>query len=380
MPLDTSTLRQQFPITKDWNYLNHATHGPFPVGTATAIADLAHAWTNPAELDHGGNDQTANAVREMIAEMVNGKPENIAFTGNLAESMSLAAAGIEWKDGDNCVIPVQEFPSVVYPFLNLEHRGVSVRFAEKGTDGFTSLDKIREASDERTRAIVVSHVEFMSGFRNDLSALAQLAHDLDALLIVDVTQSLGPCQIDVESSGVDVIAAHSYKWLMASYGVGVTHLSDRALERVRPTYAGRLSVDLGFEDLGYALKWRDGAARYQTGGMNWITLSGLRASLDLITSMSPADIEAHTVELTDRLLDGIEQCGLEIRSSRAPAHRSAIIAFTTGTEEQDAELVKRLESQKISVVQRGLGIRVSPYFYNTADEIDQLLEALPTRA
>ncbi len=376
MPINTPTLRQQFPITETWNYLNHATHGPFSIGTATAIADLAHAWTQPADLDHSGNDKTVDAVRQMIAGMVNGRPENMAFTGSLAESMSLAAAGIDWNDGDNCVIPEQEFPSVVYPFLNLEHRGVSVRFAPKGADGFTSLDEIRAVTDQRTRAIVVSHVEFMSGFRNDLSALAQLAHDLDAVLIVDVTQSLGPCEIDVQASGVDVIAAHSYKWLMASYGVGVTHLSDRAIERIHPTYAGRLSVDLGFEDLGYELRWRKGAARYQAGGLNWITLAGLQASLDVITSMSPADIAEHTVRLTDRFLDGVEQQGLEIRSSRDPKHRSAIVAFTTGSEQADADLVKKLDAQKISVVQRGLGIRVSPYFYNTEDEIDQLLDAL----
>ncbi len=376
MPINTPTLRQQFPITETWNYLNHATHGPFPIGTATAIADLAHSWTQPADLDHSGNDKTVDAVRQMIAGMVNGRPENMAFTGSLAESMSLAAAGIDWNDGDNCVIPEQEFPSVVYPFLNLEHRGVSVRFAPKGADGFTSLDEIRAVTDQRTRAIVVSHVEFMSGFRNDLSALAQLAHDLDAVLIVDVTQSLGPCEIDVQASGVDVIAAHSYKWLMASYGVGVTHLSDRAIERIHPTYAGRLSVDLGFEDLGYELRWRKGAARYQAGGLNWITLAGLQASLDVITSMSPADIAEHTVRLTDRFLDGVEQQGLEIRSSRDPKHRSAIVAFTTGSEQADADLVKKLDAQKISVVQRGLGIRVSPYFYNTEDEIDQLLDAL----
>ena len=379
MPLDTSALRRQFPITNDWNYVNHATHGPFPVATTNAICDLAQRWASPADLDHGGNERTTSAVRGMIAGLVNGKPENVAFTGSLAESMSLAAAGLDWRAGDNCVIPEHEFPSVVYPFLNLQRRDVAVRFAPKGDDGFTSIDKIREAADERTRAIVVSHVEFMNGFRNDLEALSQLARDLDAVLVVDVTQSLGPCEVDVAGSGVDVIAAHSYKWLMASYGVGVTYLSDRAIERIHPTYAGRLSVDLGFEDLGYDLRWRDGAARYQSGGLNWITLSGLRASLELITSMDAAEIARHTVGLTERLMDGLEAKGYTVTSSREPDSRSAIIAFTSGTPESDAALVSELEKKRISVALRGLGVRVSPYFYNTDEEIDQLLEALPAR-
>lgn len=379
MPLDTSTLRQHFPITEEWNYINHATHGPFPDGTSTAISDLAKRWYSPPDLDHDGNDRTTNAVREMVAGIVNGKPENVAFTGNLAESMSLAAAGLDWQTGDNCVIPADEFPSVVYPFLNLERRGVTVRFAPKGADGFTSIDAIRETADEKTRAIVVSHVEFMNGFRNDLAALSQLARDLDAVLLVDVTQSLGPCVVDVAATGVDVVAAHSYKWLMASYGVGVTHLSDRAIERIQPTYAGRLSVDLGFEDLGYDLRWRDGAARYQSGGLNWITLSGLCASLELISSMNPSDIAEHTVKLTERLMDGVSGKGYAVTSSRDPNHRSAIVAFTTGDAGTDEALVADLERKRISVVRRGLGIRVSPYFYNTNDEIDQLVDALPER-
>ncbi|MEX2425986.1 MAG: aminotransferase class V-fold PLP-dependent enzyme [Thermomicrobiaceae bacterium] len=379
MPLDTSSLRQQFPITEEWNYVNHATHGPFPIATSTAISALAKAWYSPPDLDHSGNDKTTDSVRRMIAKMVNGKPENVAFTGSLAESMSLAASGMDWQAGDNCVIPEHEFPSVVYPFLNLERRGVSVRFAPKGADGFTSLDAIRATADDRTRAIVVSHVEFMNGFRNDLAALSQMAHEMGALLVVDATQSLGPSVVDVASTGVDVIAAHSYKWLMASYGVGVTYLSDRAIERIHPTYAGRLSVNLGFEDLGYELKLRDGAARYQTGGLNWITLSGLCASLELITTMEPSDIAAHTVGLTERLMDGVESKGYTVTSSRETEHRSAIVAFTTGSSEEDAALVSDLEQKKISVALRGLGVRVSPYFYNTDDEIDQLVEALPSR-
>jgi cysteine desulfurase / selenocysteine lyase len=379
MSLDTNMLRTHLPITDSWNYVNHATHGPFPSSTSKAISDLAYAWGSPPDLDHSGNDETTNAVREMVAGLINGKPENIAFTGSLAESMSLAGAGMKWEPGDNCVIPEQEFPSVVYPFLNLERLGVTVRFAPKGAGGFTSIDAIRQTADQRTKAIVISHVEFMNGFRNDLAALSQLARDLDALLIVDVTQSLGPAVVDVASTGVDVVAAHSYKWLMASYGVGVTYLSDRAIERIHPTYSGRLAVDLGFEELGYQLRFRQGAARYQSGGLNWITLSGLRASLELITQMKPADIAEHTVALTDRLLDGVAAKGYEVTSSREPCHRSAIVSFTSGNSESDEQLVADLERQKISVVVRGLGIRVSPYFYNTMDEIDQLIEALPVR-
>jgi cysteine desulfurase / selenocysteine lyase len=379
MTLNPEEYRKHFPTTGRWNYLNHATYGPFSVETTRAIAKLASAWEVPPELDHDENGRTVDAVREMIASIVNGSPQNFAFTGSLADSMSLAASGIDWRPGDNCVIPVDEFPSLVYPFLNLERRGVEVRFVDKDDYGFTSIDKIREATDNSTRAIVLSHVEFMTGFRNDLPSLTQLARDIDALLICDVTQSLGPCEIDVESTGIDVFGAHSYKWLMASYGVGVTYLSDRAIERIHPTYAGRLSVKAGWEDLDYSLNFRESAARYQTGGLNWITLSGLKASLELISSVTPQEIAAHTIELTERLLNGVDERGFTVVSNRSLEHRSAVVTFTTGDRDGDAGIIADLRRQKISVELRGKGIRVSPYFYNNADEIDALLDALPAR-
>jgi cysteine desulfurase / selenocysteine lyase len=377
MSIDVNAVREHFPFVAEWNYLNHATHGPFPVETAQAIADLAAKWQSPAALDHGENQQTVDSVRKMIGRLVNGSADSVAFTGSLAESISLAACGIDWQDGDNCVIPGHEFPSVVYPFLNLGHRGVEVRFASRGASGFTDLDEIRALMDNRTRAVAISYVEFSDGYRNDLASLSQLCRDNDALLIVDVTQALGPCVVDVAATGVDVIAAHSYKWLMASYGVGVTWLSERAIERIRPTYGGRLMVKQGFEDQSFRLDLRDGAARYQTGGLNWITLAGLETSLKLIRSLPTADIVSHTVGLTDRVLDGVERKGYRVMSCREPERRSAIVAFTSGDRERDDALVKDLEQARISVALRNRGIRVSPYFYNTADEVDAFLEALP---
>jgi cysteine desulfurase / selenocysteine lyase len=377
--LDLAALRAEMPITETWNYLNHATHGPFPRRTVEAVSRVAAMWQSPPELDGGEREETIQIVRRNIASLVNGRPEGVAFTGNLAESISLAASGIDWQPGDNAVVPELEFPSVVYPFLGLEHRGVELRLAPKDENGFTSRENIESVMDGRTRAVAISHVEFRDGFKNDLCALGRTCHEGHALLIVDATQSMGPCVIDLQACGVDVIAAHSYKWLMSSYGVGVMHLSERAIERIRPTYVGRLSVDKHFEDLDYELTWRDGAGRYQTGGINWLSLAALRASTDLIVSIGAPEIEQHSLRLTERLLDGVANKGYHVTSSRDPAHRSAIVSFSTGDLARDGEIVEELKRERIAVSLRGRGVRVSPYFYNTESEINQLVDVLPER-
>jgi cysteine desulfurase / selenocysteine lyase len=377
--LDVAALRAEMPITETWNYLNHATHGPFPRRTTEAVSRVAGLWECPPEMNDAERQETIQAVRRNIAAMINGRPEGVAFTGNLAESISLAAAGIDWQPGDNAVVPEFEFPSVVYPFLGLEHRGVELRLAPKDESGFTCLERIESVMDGRTRAVALSHVEFRDGFKNDLAALGRLCRERDALLIVDATQSMGPCVIDLQACDVDVIAAHGYKWLMSSYGVGVMHFSERAIERVRPTYVGRLSVDKHFEDLDYELAWRAGADRYQTGGINWLSLAALRASTDLVVSIGVSEIKRHTLHLAERLLDGVENKGYHVTSSRAPENRSAIVSFSTRDHARDGEIVEELKRERIAVSLRGRGVRVSPYFYNTESEIDLLIDALPAR-
>jgi cysteine desulfurase / selenocysteine lyase len=370
-------LRAGMPVTETWAYLNHATHGPLPTRTVEAINHVASLWQCPPEMRDSERVETITAVRQNIAAMICGSPENVAFTGNLAESISLAASGIDWRPGDNVVIPEFEFPSVVYPFVGVQHRGVEVRVAPKGADGFTSLANVESLMDGRTRAVALSHVEFRDGYRNDLAALGELCRAHDALSIVDVTQSLGPCLIDVEATGIDVVAAHGYKWLMSSYGGGVLHLSDRAIERIRPTYVGRLSVDQHYEIIDYDLTWRAGAARYQTGGMNWLVHAALRASTDLIRTIGVEAITRHTLALTGHLIDRVQRKGFIVMSNQDIRHRSAIVSVSTGDQARDARIVSDLESLRISVCMRGRGIRVSPYFYNTVDEMDALAEALP---
>ncbi len=379
MAVDLSSLRAEFPVTDDWAYLNHAAIGPFSRRTTAAVDAVVHGFSSPEEMDSEARGASIDIARENVAALVKGRADLVAFVGSLADAISLATQGIDWKPGDNVLIPRDEFPSNVYPVLNLERRGVEVRYVEKDDDGFTSVDKIAQAIDDRTRALVISHVEFMTGFRNDLNAIGALCRERDVISIVDGTQSIGPLDIDILESGIDVIAAHCYKWLMAAFGLGVMHFSERAIERIHPTYSGRLSVKSGFEELEYALDWRDGALRYQTGGLNWITMAAFNASADLVRSIGAREIEQHTLKLTDRLLTEVAEMGYRVTSNLDPAHRSQICSFTSGDRDRDAQLVETMKQHKVAVSLRGRGVRVSPYFYNSDEDIDRLLELLPAQ-
>lgn len=377
--LSAEAFRAEFPVTREWSYLNHASIGPYPARTVAAIKAFADLFADTPAYLRSEREDLAGETAALVGELAGARPEMVAFVPSLADGMNLFANGIDWRAGENVVIPVDEFPSVVYPFLNLAYKGVSVRFVEKDEHGRTDLARIEAAIDDRTRAVALSHVEFMDGYRNDLAALASICRPRGVEVFVDVTQSLGAQPVEVARTGVTGVAAHGYKWLMSSFGIGVVVFSEDAIERIRPTYAGRLSVDVGYEDLDYRMHWKPGAARYHTGGLNALGLTAMRASLSLVTQAGPAWSAAHTATLNDRLIAGLVAMGYTITSSTDPAHRSQIVAFTSGSREQDAQLVDDLERAQVSVALRGKGVRVSPYFYNTLDDIERLLEALPPR-
>lgn len=371
--------RAEFPVTEEWAFLNHAAYGPFPTRTVRAVSGWAEEFANPARYFQAERGDVAAETAAFVAELAGGRADMVAWVGSLADGMNLFANGLRAKAGDNVVIPVDEFPSVVYPFLNLTRQGVELRYVQKDAAGRTDPNLIEAAIDGRTRAVALSHVEYMDGFRNDLRALGALCRARGVELFVDATQSLGAQPIDIEGSGATAIAAHGYKWLMAGFGLGPVVFASDAVERIDVTYAGRLSVTSGFEDHEYALDWRPGAARFQTGGLNVLGLTAMRASLSLVTQAGPAWTREHTLGLLDRLVEGVQAAGYEVVSDLRPEHRSQILAFTSGDQIRDGELVAELERANVAVTLRGKGVRVSPYFYNNEDDIDRLLEALPQR-
>jgi len=376
---DVRTFREEFPVTQDWSYLNHAAYGPFPQRTVRAVTGWAEAFAQAPTFFGPEREKIPAEAAAYVAGLAGTTGDMIAWVPSLADGMNLMAHGVDWKEGDNVLIPVDEFPSVVYPFLNLQSKGVETRYVQKNSEGRTDLNLIEAAMDERTRAVALSHVEFMDGYRNDLKALGALCKARGIELFVDVTQALGAQPIDLPETGVSAVAAHGYKWLMAGFGVGCVVFNADAIERISVTYAGRLSVKGGFEDAEYRLDWRDGAARYQTGGLNALGLTALHASLSLVSQAGPEWTREHTLGLLDKLVDGVQNMGYEVASDLTPERRSQILAFTSGDQTRDGELVEELTRANVAVTLRGRGVRVSPYFYNTADDIERLLEALPPR-
>jgi cysteine desulfurase / selenocysteine lyase len=369
--IDIDRIRGEFPITEHVVYLNHAAISPIPRRSQQAMAAAAEEYLT---LDRTRWADREQQVRARSAALINARPDQIAFIKNTSEGLSFAANGIDWRAGDNTIVPAADFPSVVYPWLNLAGQGVETRLIE-AREGRILLDDLRAAIDGRTRAIAISTVQFKSGFRCDLAAIGELCRRHDLLFVVDGIQSLGALGCDVHACGIDVLAADAHKWLMGPQGIGIFYCSDRALERLAVRTVGWLSVREPFQFLPQIDLLPD-ARRFEPGSANSIGIFGLGGTLDLITELGMETIEARVIALTDRLCDGLARKGYHVRSPRGDRERSGIVIFDSAAHPTD-DIFQRLAADDVIVSVRGGAIRVSPHYYNTEAEIERLLRLLP---
>lgn len=378
--------REEFSDSSGWLYFDHASTGYYPARTVRAIEDYARNAANPIAYDTSRNEKLRQATKEQVARLTGTDASRVAFTSSLSEAMNLLATGLTWSPDDNVIVPAGEFPSVIYTFVNIRKRfGIELRRVPRNSAGRTDLDGIVDAIDGNTRAIALSHVEWADGYRNDIARIGEVCRERGIELFVDVTQSMGAQPIDVEGWGASAVAAHAYKWLLAGHGLGVVAFSRDAIDRIYPTYAGFHSFDTVLDDSSFSyddtyrdFDFKPGALRYQTGGFDKLSMTALNASLSLVLEADPARTSAHGAALVELLAKSVSARGYQVVSDLGPAHRSQFLAITTGTVRGDQATVEALEANGVKVALRPKGIRVAPYFYHDATDVERFLEALPS--
>lgn len=371
------TLRALFPVTERVNYLNHAAVSPPPRPTIDVIQSQLADVSQNGSVNFRDWLATKERARCLVAVMLGAQPEQVAFMRNTSDGLSTVANGLDWRAGDNLVTFRREFPSNVYPWLRARDAfGVEVRMCEE-RNGRIDLDELIRLMDQKTRIVAISHVQFGSGFRADLERLGRAARAHDALLVVDVIQSLGVVPIDVEAELVDVAAAAGHKWLLTPEGVGLLYLSERARERIRPTLVGWVSVPNPDDHPNFEQGWNRGTLAWETGTAPISLIHGFEASLKLLNEVGVAKIQSHLEVLTDHLCERLQNTGYEVVSSRRAGEKSQIVCIRHLNGLSSMDLYAHLKQRNIITAPRSDRLRISPHLYNTLDEIDELVTALP---
>lgn len=375
---DWDEFRRQMPVAKRWVYLDHAAVAPIPACSQQAIQH----WADEAACDGTTRwpqwDRHVHEVRGLAARLVASDEDEIALIHNTTAGISLVAEGFPWQSGDNVVTLANEFPSNLYPWMNLASRGVETRrvAVERGRVDF---NRIAEACDERTQIVAASWVGFASGWRNDVAELSRVAHDCGALLFLDAIQGLGVFPLDVRETNVDFLAADGHKWLLGPEGAGILFIRREHLDRLRPLGVGWHSVAHDHDFDRIEPDWKPSAARYEGGSENTPGFIGLRASLELLLDYGADNLARRILEITNFACQRLTSAGATIQSVRDGEHDSGIVSFTWPHGDMRA-IRHQLLNKNIVLSFRSGRLRISPHAYTNEDAIERLVATLQNPA
>ncbi|HKJ21707.1 MAG TPA: aminotransferase class V-fold PLP-dependent enzyme, partial [Gammaproteobacteria bacterium] len=296
-------LQDEFPLPEGLVYLNHAGVAPWPRRTATAIERFAEENTTCGPVHYEAWLEVEASLRVQLRALLNApSSDDIALVKNTSEALSFVAHGLDWRAGDNVVIPDQEFPSNRVVWESLAPQGVEVRQVNLSR-GDSPEAALTAAVDRRTRLVSVSSVQYGTGLRLDLATLGAFFHDHRILFCVDAIQSLGALLMDVQHIQADFVMADGHKWLLAPEGLGVFYCRAECRDQLKLTQFGwhMLEQHTDFDRRDWAPA--KGARRFECGSPNMLGVHGLHASLSLLTEVGLDNIQRNVLSNSKYLID-----------------------------------------------------------------------------
>jgi selenocysteine lyase/cysteine desulfurase len=369
-------IQKEFPIKKRMIYLNNASIGPLSNRVIAAINEFLNDVRDNGRNNYPRWCQIADhIIKNRIALLIGADPSEIAFIKNTTEGILIVSNGINWKGGDNVVIADIEYPSNVYCWMNLERRGVEIRWI-KTKEGRILVEDIKELINSRTRLVSLSAVQFSNGFRLDLERVGEICWEKGVFLNLDAIQYLGALHLNVSKYHIDFMSAGGHKWLLGPIGTGIFYCHKESMKHLHPWNVGYHSVDKSEDHLDYDLTFRPTAGRFEEAIVNFPGIWGLDAAVSMILELGAKPIEKYILELTSFAIDGLESRGYQIVSPKGEGERSGILSFRHPSISAQA-IFHRLQEANIHLAIRNEALRMSPSVYNDQEEIRAMLKALP---
>lgn len=370
-----------FPILARCQYFNHAGASPWPLQTIQAVNDFSQGWGVDCYMSKNWFD-ALEPVRGLLAKLINAEEDEIAVMRNTADAICAVSSGLHWQKGDRIVSCAAEYPTNVYPWNDVCDRHgaemviVPERLDANGVARVSEDELLEAASHHRTKLIALSHVQWASGQRMDIERIGRFCQDRGILFAVDIIQSLGVVPVDVKKAHIDFAFSGGHKWLMSPPGAGVLYCRRELLERVVPPAVGALSV---VNPMRWELNFTRAttAMRFEVGTHAMACIAGMLASVKFLLELGIDDIHTQVKALGDAFAAGIAKKGYVVATPRE-SEVSGAICFTSPVHKPD-ELVRRMRVEhQTELAARWGRLRFSPHFYNTMDQVERLLDVMPS--
>jgi cysteine desulfurase/selenocysteine lyase len=396
--IDARGARGLFPGLSGRTFLDAACVSLAPRPAIDAVEDfLAMAATceeRDASLHHVAMDRLRGRAVQEGAALLGAAEDEVALIESTTHGLNIAAQVIPFEPGDNVVIADLEFLQVAIPWVKLREKGTIAEVRTvRNVDGALPAGSFAEVVDARTKAVVVSSVQWCNGYRVDLEALGRLCRQCGALLVVDAIQELGALALDVRRAEIDLLVSGGHKWLNSPFGCGLLYVNREtlpALEQASWGYLGLAEPEGGWPRY-FATPTITPVRPYEfprvaksleiNGTANYPGAVALGASLALVNAIGVDRVEARVLGLARLLYEELDRIGVRLVTRPEDAVRSGITTFEVSDDQGDNEaFLEHLLDERVYVSLRytsGVGgIRVSTHYFNDEGDLEALLGAV----
>ena len=391
MPTPSLPLRCQrdlFSLPDGHCYLNSAFMGPLPrlveqAGVAALTARASTIGLTPKDFF-----EPAERTRGLCARLVNADPERVAFVPTAAYAMAIVAKNLRPRPGQNVVMLGDMFPSNVYAWRNWRADNVEMRTVLAPAAPWSSHsigasraalwnDAVVCAIDADTVLVAVEPAHWTDGTLFDLERIGRRCREVGAALAIDATQTVGTMPFDVRRLQPDALVVHSYKSMLANYGLGFAVFSDRFLEG-SPLEESWL-MRAGSENFARLVDYEDGYAqgmrRFDTSlRANPILIAMLEAACRLLLEWQPSRVREYLLQIERQSVDRMRSLGFEVADEAERCANLFGVKLPAGLDPEACR--QHLGRQQIHVAVRGDAVRVSPHVYNDERDLERLADAL----
>jgi kynureninase len=380
MPDDLLRYRPEFPILERTNYLISNSLGAMPRAVYDALRGYADIWaTRGVRAWEERWWMLALEVGNELGALMNAPKDSVSVHQNVTTCQAVVASCFDFGAKEQAkrnkiVYSDMNFPSVMYFWEAQRQYGAQVHMV-KTDDGITvPTDRLLDAIDEHTLLVPISHVIFRSAYINDAKAIIEKAHKVGAHVVLDTFQSLGTVPVDIQSLNADFACGGVLKWLCGGPGVAYLYVRPDLGKKLEPKLTGWFAHQNSFDFATGPIRYADPPFRFMNGTTQIPAPEAARPGIKIIQEVGVGKIREKSKRQTSRLIEFADRNGWRINTPRDPERRGGTISIDVPNGQQ---VSRELLARDILVDWRPkAGVRFSPHFYNTDDEIDAAMAAL----
>jgi kynureninase len=363
--------RDRFPTLRRGPYFAAHTLGPMPDTVPAALAAFAAEWAEEGVVAWGGWLEQLRATAALLEGLLGAPAGSVVLGPNVSVLAGQVLSCFDWSGERSRLVTTDlEFPTCDYLYRAQETAGAKVE-AVPSRDLAVDLDRLLEAIDHQTALVAVTHVTFRSSALLDAAAVAARAHEVGALVLLDVYQSAGTVPIDVAALDVDLVVGGSVKWLLGGPGTGFLYARPEVAAGLAPRLVGWFGHQAPFAFEPSPIAYAAGAGRFVTGTPNVAAHVMAAEGYRIVAEAGVDAIRAKSRRQVARLLDGFQAQGAVVRGPADPARRGgSVVVDFDGAERVTEQLIARGYTCDY---RPGAGLRLGPHLYTTDDECDALV-------